>query len=250
MNTARYKLTISYDGTRYCGWQVQSNATSIQTLVQQALETALRHPTHLTGAGRTDAGVHALGQTAHFDTPLPLSPKKLVFSLNALLPPDIRVHALDPVAPAFHARYSATGKIYHYHLHLHPIADPFRAPYQLHLHDSIDIQKLKEGAVHFLGTRDFTSFANEAYKGSAARDPIRTLRRLDVIPEAHGVRLEFEGDGFLYKMVRNITGTLIEYGKGKLTPADLATIFNAKDRRRAGPAVAPHGLFLIQVLYE
>jgi tRNA pseudouridine38-40 synthase len=246
---SRYKLTLAYDGTHYVGWQVQDNGTSIQTLVQQALITALRHPLDLTGSGRTDAGVHARGQIAHFDTPVPLQPKKLLHSLNSLLPPDVRALSLDPAAPTFHARYSAAGKIYHYHLHLDPIADPFLAPYRLHLVDRLDLAKLREGASLFLGTHDFTSFANDAHRGSAAHDPIRTLVRLDVIEQQGGIRLEFEGNGFLYKMVRNIVGTLIEYGKGKLTSADIDRIFTAKDRRKAGPAAPPQGLFLMQVLY-
>lgn len=247
MNPTRYKLIISYDGTAYCGWQVQDNGPSIQTLVQKALQTALRHPISLTGSGRTDAGVHAMGQTAHFDTPLPIS--KLLPSLNALLPSDIRIHAIEPVSPDFHARYSATGKIYHYHLHLDPVSDPFTAPYRLQLFERIDPTLLRQLAPHFLGTRDFISFANEAYRGSASRDPVRTLRRLDIIDQSGGVRLELEADGFLYKMVRNIVGTLIECAKGKRSPDEIEQIFAAKDRRKAGPSVPPHGLFLMQVLY-
>ncbi len=250
MADSRYLITIAYDGTLYSGWQVQDNSTTIQVLVQQALETALRHPLDLTGAGRTDAGVHARGQTAHFNTPIPFQPPKLLHSLNALLPPDIRILSIIPADPTFHARYSAQGKIYHYHLHLDPIADPFLAPYRLQVFDKITPAALREGTALFIGTHDFTSFANEAYKGSAAHDPIRTIRRLDVIEQPGGVRLEFEGDGFLYKMVRNIVGTLIDYARGKLTAADIQAIFAAKDRRKAGPTVLPHGLFLVKVLYE
>lgn len=246
----RYKLTISYDGTAYCGWQVQNNAVAIQALVQKALATALRTSVDLTGAGRTDAGVHAMGQTAHFDAPHPINERKLLLSLNALLPTDIRIRSIESTAPDFHARYSATGKIYHYHLHLDPVRDPFTAPYRLHLLTPISEERLREGALLFVGTHDFTSFANEAYKGSAAHDPIRTIARLDVVSQPGGVRLEFEGNGFLYKMVRNIVGTLIDYAALKLTPTDIEAIFAAKDRRKAGAAVLAHGLFLMQVLYE
>ncbi len=131
---SRYKLTLAYDGTNYCGWQVQTEKTSIQSLIQQALQTALRHPLNLTGSGRTDAGVHAQGQTAHFDTDLPFDPARLRLSLNALLPPDIRILLIEPAAPDFHARYSAQSKIYHYHLHLDRIANPFTRLYRLLFH--------------------------------------------------------------------------------------------------------------------
>src|SRR5579872_501769 len=126
----RYKLTITYDGTNYSGWQVQENAQSIQALVQKALVTALRHPLDLTGSSRTDSGVHAQGQIAHFDTDTTFDPARLRISLNALLPPDIRILQIEPTLPEFHARYSATSKIYHYHLHTDPIADPFTKLYR------------------------------------------------------------------------------------------------------------------------
>ncbi len=245
----RYKLIISYDGTKFCGWQVQQNQTAIQPLVQKTLETVLRHPIDLTGSGRTDSGVHALGQTAHFDSSVSIDLKKILLSLNALLPSDIRIRSIEPVDQTFHARYSVIAKEYHYRLRLDPIADPFAAPYQLQVFEKIDLALLKRGCSLFLGTHDFTSFANEAYRGSAAKDPIRTIFRLDLILEEGGARLEFEGDGFLYKMVRNMVGTLLEYGKGKLKDADIDAIFAAKDRRKAGPAVPPRGLCLVSVKY-
>lgn len=236
---------IAYDGTNYSGWQVQNNAPSIQSLVQKALQTALRHPLDLTGSGRTDAGVHARGQTAHFDTDLYYD--RLCFSLNALLPSDIRILDIAPVAPDFHARYSALSKIYHYHLHLDPIADPFTQLYRHQVFGPFDLEKLKRGASQFLGTHDFTSFAN--VKEAPQTDTIRTLMRLDVIEQKGGLRLEFEGDGFLYKMVRNITGTLIDIATGKVDAAEIPNILAARDRRKAGAAAPAHGLFLIQVKY-
>jgi tRNA pseudouridine38-40 synthase len=244
----RYKLTIAYDGTNYSGWQVQENATSIQALVQEALQTALRHPLDLTGAGRTDAGVHAKGQTAHFDTDVSTHPSRLLLSLNALLPPDIRIMQMEQVEATFHARYSAKSKIYHYHLHLDPILDPFTKLYSYQVFGRFDLQKLKKAAPFFIGTHNFTSFAN-VKKTNKEPDAIRTLYRLDVIEEQGGVRLEFEGDGFLYKMVRNITGTLLEIGAGKLSPEEIPTILHKQNRSAAGAAAQPHGLFLVQVLY-
>jgi tRNA pseudouridine38-40 synthase len=241
----RYKLTIAYDGTLYCGWQVQLNGQSIQALIQNALQTVLRHPTDLTGSGRTDAGVHAHGQTAHFDTNH--DPSKLLFSLNALLPNDIRIMNVEPVADDFHARYSAKGKVYHYHLHLDPVADPFTKLYRHQVFGKFDLQRLKEGILPFLGTHDFTSFAN--VKEEVQTDTIRTIQRIDIVKQPGGVRLEFEGDGFLYKMVRNITGTLLAIAAGKIEPEEVVKIFEAKDRRRASFAAPPNALFLEEVKY-
>lgn len=245
----KYKLILSYDGTRFGGWQVQPNATSIQTLVQNALSTALRSPTDLTGAGRTDAGVHALAQTAHFITEIPFDPLKLHASLNGLLPPDIRVRSIAPAEDTFHARYSAKSKIYHYNLHLNQIPNPFDRLYSVHIPYPLDLPLLHQAANSFIGTHDFTSFANEAYRGSASRNAIRTLQRLDVRQEKDRIRLEFQADGFLYKMVRNITGTLLDIASGRIAPEKIPTILKAKDRRQAGASAPAHGLFLADVIY-
>ena len=245
----RYKLIIAYDGTHYSGWQVQKGQTSIQALIQAALQTALRHPLDLTGSGRTDAGVHALGQTAHFDTEEFFEKDLLRASLNALLPPDIRIKDIVPVAPDFHARYSAKSKIYYYHLHLDRVLDPFQRLYRYQFRAKLDLDLLKKAALLFLGTHDFTSFANEKASKTVSRDPIRTITRLDVIEEKGGIRLEFEGDGFLYKMVRNITGTLLDIATKKISLDAIPKIFEAKDRRAAGSAAPPQGLFLVEVLY-
>jgi tRNA pseudouridine38-40 synthase len=245
----RYKLTIAYDGTAYSGWQVQPTGTAIQPLIQQALATILRSPVDLTGSGRTDAGVHARGQTAHFDAPHDIAPSRIRLSLNALLPPDIRILKIDPVAPDFHARYSATSKIYHYHLYLDPVIDPFTRLYRHQIFGPCDLKQIANALPYFVGTRDFLSFANEAHRGSASRGSVRTLFRLDLIEQKGGVRLEFEGNGFLYKMVRNITGVLLDVGAGKLNPEEIPAIFAAKDRRSASFAAPPHGLFLMEVEY-
>lgn len=243
----RYKLTLSYDGTNYSGWQVQKNAPSIQPLIQKALATVLRHPVDLTGSSRTDSGVHAQGQTAHFDSDLSFDPTRLCISLNALLPSDIRILQIDPTTTDFHARYSALSKIYHYHLHLRPIADPFTKLYCHQVYGPFDLDKLREGASQFLGTHDFTSFANT--KEVPEKDPVRTLFRLDAIEQKGGIRLEFEGDGFLYKMVRNMTGTLLDVAANKLTPAQIPAIFAARDRKKGSFAAPAQGLFLMKVLY-
>lgn len=245
----KYKLSLSYDGTQYSGWQVQENAISIQTLVQNALSTILRHPVHITGSGRTDAGVHAIAQIAHFTTDVSIDRHRLLVSLNGLLPLDIRAFELTEAPDSFHARYSALRKIYRYHLHLSPIRNPFNQLYTVHIPYQLDLTLLRAAAKAFIGEHDFTSFSNEAHRGSAARDPVRTLFRLDVGEEEGGIFLEFEADGFLYKMVRNITGMLIDVARGKRPLSDIEAVFAAKDRTRASPAAPAHGLFLVEVIY-
>src|SRR5271157_4271766 len=162
----RCKLTIAYDGTNYAGWQVQANALSIQTLVQKALETVLRHKINLTGAGRTDSGVHALGQTAHFDIEIAIPFEKLVYSANALLPPDVRILSCEEALPDFHARYRATGKIYHYHLQLLPFSDPTVRLYRTGVFGPFDRDAFRSAARHFVGMHDFGSFANVSHRRS------------------------------------------------------------------------------------
>jgi tRNA pseudouridine38-40 synthase len=245
-----YKLTIAYDGSDYSGWQVQPNGVSIQAKLEEAIAIIVRHNVKVVGAGRTDAGVHALGQVAHFHCDTALDLFRFLGSVNGLLPKDIRVKSIDSVPSDFHAQRSAVGKIYHYHICLDAVQSPFNRLYCYKVHEKIDLDILKKGALLFIGTHDFTSFANEAHTGAAHANPVRNLRRLDLVTEEEGIRLEFEGDGFLYKMVRNIVGTLLEAAKGKLSITDIEKIFQAKDRRRAGMAVPPHGLFLVKVFYD
>jgi tRNA pseudouridine38-40 synthase len=250
LNNNKYKMTIAYDGTNYGGWQVQPNAVSIQALIEQALRVILRMPTSIIGSGRTDAGVHALGQTAHFMANRPIDISKTIASLNGLLPDDIRILEIVEVPQNFHARYSAISKTYHYRLHLDRIPDPFKIRYAYHVLHPVDLSLLKNSASSLLGTHDFTSFANEASRGTAAKNAVRTIQRLDVIQEPGGVRLEFEGEGFLYKMVRNMVGTLLDICAGKIDKDQISSILSAKDRRLAGRSVPPHGLYLIEVKYR
>jgi tRNA pseudouridine38-40 synthase len=245
----KYKMTLAYDGNHYSGWQIQSNDVSIQEILQQKLQILTGKPTPITGAGRTDAQVHAMGQVAHFTTDKLLDPYQFCYSFNCLLPKDIRINHMIEVPLTFHARYSATGKIYHYHLHIGPVESPFTRLHSWHLYQKIDLQLLRQAALLFVGTHDFSSFTNEAYRGAAARNPVRTIHRLDVVNEPGGVRLEFQGDGFLYKMIRNIVGTLVDVATGKRPISDIPKMMEAKDRQHAGKGAPAHGLFLMEVLY-
>lgn len=244
-----YKLTVAYDGTAYSGWQIQPNGISIQEVLQNQLRTILRQDVVIIGSGRTDAGVHALAQVAHFHFSQPIDLYRVSGSLNSLLPPDIRVKEIIEAPIDFHAQHHAIAKTYHYNLCLDSTYSPFNRLYSYHVREKMDRSLLKEAAMLFIGTHDFTSFANEAHLGCASRDPVRTIIRLDVVEQEGGIRLEFEGDGFLYKMVRNITGTLLEVAAGKRRIDEIPEILTAKDRRRAGVAAPPHGLFLVHVQY-
>ena len=244
-----YKLLIAYDGTNYSGWQIQTNALSIQSLIEKALQTLLKHPTSVIGAGRTDAGVHAYGQVAHFCSAQKIDLPRMQASLNGLLPSDIRILNIELASDDFHARYSALSKEYHYHLHLDLVQNPLTRLYTYHVLHRTNITLLQEAATLFIGTHDFTSFASKALYGCAAKNPVRTISRLNVITVPGGLRLEFEGNGFLYKMVRNITGTLIDVACGKIPLENIPTIFAKKDRGLSGRIAPASGLFLKKVSY-
>lgn len=248
--TKHYKLRIAYDGTNYGGWQVQPNSTTIQQLIQEAMAIILRHPTFVTGSGRTDAGVHALGQIAHFSTDNPINPIKLLGSLNGLLPKDIRIMEITETTPDFHARYSAIGKTYRYHATLGPVANPFTRLYSWHLREKFSKEQAQRAAHYFIGTHDFCSFANNAHHDDdKERSTIRTIYRIDTIETPHDLYWEFEGNGFLYKMVRNMVGAIVEAALGQIDPDDIPKMLKSHDRRTACRAAPPHGLFLVQVKY-
>ncbi len=242
----KYRLDIAYEGTHFFGWQIQPHDISIQGTIEKALTTLLRAKTRLIGSARTDAGVHALGQVAHFVSDALLNTVKILYSLNALLPPSIRILRMQEVSEEFHAQYSATKKEYHYHVWLDPISDPFLYPYRYHVHTPLSLPLLREAATLFVGTHDFASFANV---GSHVKTTTRTLYRLDIVEERGGIRFECEGNGFLYKMVRNIVGTLLEFGAQKRDLKELVPLFERRKRAAGGMAAPPHALFLIRVEY-
>lgn len=244
-----YKLTIAYKGTHYHGWQLQPNGISIQEEIEKALAIILRASVRLVGAGRTDAGVHALGQVAHFHADKSFDLDRLHGSLNGLLPKDIRILSVELAPEGFHSQHSALSKVYRYHIFSCKVLNPFIRDCVWHIPYSLDLERLKSAASLFIGTHDFTSFANEAHSGVAAHDPVRTVERIVLMPEAGGFAVEFEADGFLYKMVRNMVGMLIDCAAGKRSPEDVPAILGAKDRRQASLAAPPQGLFLVSVRY-
>ncbi|MBI5346301.1 MAG: tRNA pseudouridine(38-40) synthase TruA [Chlamydiae bacterium] len=248
--THLYKMTLSYDGTNYCGWQIQKDRKSIQHLIQDFLKMILSEDIELIGASRTDAGVHALEQVAHFLTSKEIDASRIVYSLNGLLAKDIRINKIEREKPSFHARYSAIGKIYHYNICLSYYQNPINRFYSLHVRRKLDMELLKTAAKFFIGTHDFTSFANKSDEGAAKRNPIKTIKRIDIIETIDGIRLEFEGDGFLYKMIRNIVGTILDIASKKIALENLNKILLAKDRKLAGKTAPALGLFLVKVIYD
>ena len=244
------KLTLQYDGTEYVGWQRQDNGTSIQGLVESALQPIEGNPVVVHGAGRTDAGVHALGQVASFGLTSALDCPTLARALNAVLPPDVRVLGAEDAALDFHARFSAVGKRYEYRIINAPIVSPFVQRYAWHVIPPLDIEAMREAADSLVGTHDFAAFQGA---GSSVSTTVRTIRAIDW-QDGGGYDLplvmRIEGDGFLRHMVRAIVGTLVEVGLGRWPAGCVSDILGSRDRSIAGPTAPARGLFLVRVLYS
>lgn len=250
----RLKLTIAYDGRPYQGWQSQADGNTVQDFLQRALAEVAKQPIALQGAGRTDTGVHALGQTAHFDPPpgISMNPYNWVPALNCKLPATIRVLACDEVPAGFHSRFDAIGKVYHYDLCTDPVLPPLKAGLAWHVPRLLDAGVLGEVLGGFIGRHDFHAFA--AYRGNEGpgMDWHRTIHRADLATLPDGYRITYLGDGFLYKMVRLITGACVHTAQGKMRTADLAALLNQPAGLPLGksPVCAPSdGLYLREVVY-
>ena len=251
------KLTVSYDGTDYVGWQRQAQGRSIQGELERAFAEIEGRPVHVVGAGRTDAGVHALGQVAGVRLEHRIETPALVRAINAKLPPDVRLLAADTVEADFHARYAARTKRYRYNLTTGPVASPFTLRYAWHVREPLDLEALREAAVRLQGRRDFAAFQAV---GTETASTVRTVHsvaigsgagalplRTAVSPPA--LTIEVVGDGFLRHMVRIIVGTLVEVGAGRVDAAAITGIAASRSRERAGPTAPPQGLFLVAVAY-
>jgi len=244
-----YTMTIAYDGTDFAGWQKQPHSLSIQESIEKPLHTITKEHVRLIASGRTDSGVHARGQVAHFCLQNPYPQKRLLRSLNGLLPPSIRILSIEQAKEGFHAQKSALSKEYHYHLCLQEVVLPFDRPYVWHCRYKVDFDLLSKSATYFVGTHNFKAFANERGPGSRPKSYERTISRLSVIETEIGARLEFEGSGFLYKMVRNITNMMVAVSSGKYPLSAIKKVMASKDRRKAPHAAPAQGLFLMKVTY-
>jgi len=249
-----FKLTIAYDGTDFHGWQVQRNKPTVQGEIVSVLRHLTQEDTQLLGAGRTDAGVHALGQVGSFRTQSGLSALEFHRAMNALLPPTIRIVAVEETGPDFSARWSAKGKVYRYRIYRGKVVPPLLWRYVLHYPFPLDEDAMRDAAVRFVGMHDFTSFA--ASTGSEDDDKERNMQREIFSTELRrtedGEELWFtvHGRSFLRYMVRKMVGTLLEVGRGKLTPGDVDKLYELKDRSKSGPTVPPHGLFMVTVDHD
>lgn len=240
-------LTVAYDGTDYAGFQVQNNGPTIQGEIEGALSRLTSQPVRVTGAGRTDAGVHARGQTVGFRTACDHDAATYVRALNALLPRDIAVLRAETAPDDFHARYWATGKTYSYRIWTGRVRPVFERRYTHYYPHPLDTGAMRDGAALLVGRHDFAAFQAA---GSSAGTSTRQITRLDVAVTDEGVRLTVEADGFLYHMVRIIAGTLIRVGSGKLAPRAVGAILESKVRPDAGPTAPPEGLCLEAVYYR
>src|SRR5207237_5105673 len=245
------KLTTDYDGTDFHGWQMQANKPTIQGEIVNVLQRLTQEKVFLDGSGRTDAGVHALGQVASFRTQSGLSALEFQRALNAILPPTIRIVGAEETGPEFSARWSARGKIYCYRLYRGKVVPPMLWRYVLHYPFPLDEDKMRDAAARFVGSHDFASFA--ASTGSEEDDKERSTEReiysTDLVRSADGEELVFtvRGRSFLRYMVRKIVGTLLDVGRGKLKPDDIDRLYELKDRSKSGPTVPPQGLCMVSV---
>jgi len=241
-------IKIGYDGTAYSGFQIQENAPTIQGEIEKALTVIYKETLRLNGAGRTDAGVHAREMVANYQAPFDIDLNKIPHALNCLLPDSIVVHGASAVAPGFHARFDAKGKIYSYTLDQSEYPQIQKRLYSWHLPGFLDLEAMNRVAKSFQGTHDFSLFQAS---GSTVTDTVRTIYQLKLIclPAEKLLRIIFEGNGFLYRMVRLITGSLVRVGKGDLTEKQVEAALQLKDRTAVGPTAPAHGLCLEKVLY-
>src|SRR2546421_2246366 len=249
-----FKLTIAYDGTDFHGWQIQAQRPTIQGEIVGVLRRMTQENVVLHAAGRTDAGVHALGQVGSFRTQSQLSAQEFQRALNALLPPAIRIAAAEQVGPDFNARWSARAKTYRYRIYRGKVVPPMLWRYVLHYPFPLDEDAMRDAAARFVGTHDFASFA--ASTGSEEDDKERSTEReiysteLARSPDAEELVFTVRGRSFLRYMVRKMIGTLLDVGRGKLQPADIDRLYELRDRSKSGPTVPPQGLCMVCVEHE
>lgn len=243
-----YKIIVAYDGTRYKGWQSQKTTdATVEGKIEGVLEKAIGHPVDVIGSGRTDAGVHAKGQTANFHMEEKFSPEELLSILNRYLPEDIAVLSAEEVSERFHSRFSAVEKTYQYRIHTGSIPEVFERKYVYTHTEPLMIEQMKKAAGYMVGTQDFTSFCGNRHMKKSA---VRSVYEIRFEVTEQEIRIIYRGSGFLQNMIRIMTGTLIEVGQGKRTPEEIPAVLAAKNREAAGYTAPPQGLMLMEVKYE
>ncbi len=243
----RIKLVVAYDGTNYCGWQIQSNGNTVEAELDKALSHLLGEDIHVIGASRTDAGVHALGNVCVFDTETQIPPEKICFAVNMGLPDDIVVQESCEVDPDWHPRHCDSTKTYEYRILNRPVSLPTRRLDTYFYYGDLDIGAMRRAAKYFEGTHDFASFCAS---GSSAESTVRTVYTCEILTDGDLITVRVRGSGFLYNMVRIMVGTLLLVGSGQLAPEEIPGIIKARDRTKAGPTAPARGLTMIGIDYN
>ncbi len=246
MKLRRWKCVCAYDGAPFAGWQSQAGGKAIQDVIEARLGQIFKGAVRIHGSGRTDAGVHALGQVFHFDAAWAHGPDRLLAAVRSGLPAAIQIKSVRPVAANFHARFAATGKRYVYHVHCGD-ADPFTRPFCWPVFRPLDVAAMQAAAAVLRGKHDFRAFT--ALNGPEREDTVRDLRRLDVVARGARIRITAESAGFMYKMVRSLTGVLVAVGEGKLSLDAVRAVLASGVRTPAVLTAPPQGLFLMKVFY-
>lgn len=242
-----YRIVTEYEGTRYNGWQRQGNTSdTIQEKIEDVLSKLIGHDIEVTASGRTDAGVHAIGQTANFKTESKLSCVDFLGEANRYLPKDIRIISMEEADIRFHARLNAKRKTYVYRIDNTPYGSVFNRKYAMRFGEELDVDKMRRAAQYYVGQHDFKSFCT---KQNMKKSTVRTIYSVNIQDRDGIIEISYCGNGFLYNMVRILTGTLMEVGRGNITPDEIPEIIEAKDRKRAGFTAQPEGLFLKSVEY-
>jgi tRNA pseudouridine38-40 synthase len=250
-SSQNFKLTIAYDGTNYAGWQRQKNAPTIQETIEKVLYRILQQEIRLTGASRTDAGAHAIGQVSNFKVKTKLSPEVMLKGLNGLLPRDIRVLEIENVPTHFHSQYGAKKKLYRYTIIRSPQVLPQERFFVHHYPYPLNVKAMRQAAKYLIGTHDFASFQGSKGAGAGLKPTpaTRKIYRLQIIRKKDRLLFEIEADGFLYTMVRTIAGTLLEVGSSKRSAESVKELLRQKDRTKAGVTLPAKGLYLVVVKY-
>jgi tRNA pseudouridine38-40 synthase len=243
----KFMAVVEYDGTAYHGWQLQKELPTIQGSLEAAIEKIVRIPVRVHGAGRTDAGVHAIGQTAHFTAPWEKSSEELQRACNALLPRDIVLRRLERAPDDFHARHSAHSKTYEYSILNSTLRSPLARAFSWHIQQPLDVESMNEGALRLVGSHDFAAFGTPT---DGTPSTVRRMFEASVTKQDDMISFAITGSGFLRYMVRAIVGTLVPVGLKKTTPDEFGEILNSLDRSRSGATAPPHGLVLMSVSYE
>lgn len=239
----RIKLVVAYDGTNYCGFQLQNNGPTIEGELNKALSELFTEEIRVIGASRTDSGVHAYCNMAVFDTNARMPAEKMVYALNQRLPEDIRVQSSVEVSADFHPRHIDSRKTYEYHIYNAPVQRPMKRLYALWNYRPLQVDKMREAAKYFIGEHDFKSFCSA---DTQVESTVRTIYELSIKENGEDMIISVCGNGFLYNMVRIIAGTLLEVGKGKIVPDEIEFILNKRDRQSAGPTAPAHALRLVK----